>query len=55
LITGWHKQENFHGASFFDGHAVYRYFDTRYVDGPGWTTWPNKPWTGTRWEPYDDN
>jgi prepilin-type N-terminal cleavage/methylation domain-containing protein len=54
LIRGWHKQENMHSAGFLDGHADYRYFDSRYIDGPGWTTWPNHPWTGTVWEPYED-
>jgi prepilin-type N-terminal cleavage/methylation domain-containing protein len=54
VFRGWHGQENFHAAAFFDGHAEYRNFDTRYVDGPGWTTWPNRPWTG-EWEPYQDN
>ena len=46
---GWHQQENYHAAAFFDGHADYRYFDTRYIDGPGWTTWPNR----SEWEKYD--
>ena len=52
-VVGWHKQENYHAAGFYDGHAEYRYFDTRYIDGPGWTTWPNKPWL-SHWEPYED-
>jgi prepilin-type N-terminal cleavage/methylation domain-containing protein len=56
LVTGWHKQENMHAAAFYDGHAEYRYFDTRYVDGPGWTTWPNRPWGETyeNWTDYQD-
>ena len=53
MVTGWHKQENMHAASFLDGHAEYRYFDTRYIDGPGWTTWPNRPWSEF-WKPYED-
>ncbi len=54
IIKGWHRQENYHAAGFYDGHAIYRYFDTAYVDGPGWTTWPNRPWSGV-WEEYQDD
>ncbi len=54
LLRGWHKQDNMHVAGFFDGHASYQYFDTRYIDGPGWTTWPNRPWDGTIWDDYQD-
>jgi prepilin-type N-terminal cleavage/methylation domain-containing protein len=53
VITGWHKQKNYHGAGFLDGHASYQYFDTRFIDGPGWTTWPNHPWTFAPWDAYD--
>lgn len=50
-ITGWHRQESVHAAAFFDGHAEYRYFDTAYIDGPGWTTWPNREyWKGSTWD-----
>ncbi len=51
LLTGWHRQENNHAAGFLDGHAVYRYFDTTYVEGPGWTTWPSRPW-GNPWNQH---
>ena len=56
-VVGWHKQENYHEAVFYDGHAEYRHFDTRYVDGPGWTTWPNRSeWEKSDyWAPYVDN
>ena len=54
ILTGWHRQESYHAAGFYDGHAAYRYFDARYVDGPGWTTWPNRPWSGV-WEQYQDD
>jgi prepilin-type N-terminal cleavage/methylation domain-containing protein len=54
LYRGWHGQENYHAASFFDGHADYRRFDTRYVDGPGWTCWPNRPWLAY-WREWEDN
>lgn len=43
---GWHGQLNYHAASYLDGHADYRRRDTRYVEGPGWTTWPNRPYEG---------
>jgi prepilin-type N-terminal cleavage/methylation domain-containing protein len=54
VVIGWHRQENYHAAGFFDGHAQYRYFDTRYIDGSGWTTWPNRPW-GDPWHQYENN
>jgi prepilin-type N-terminal cleavage/methylation domain-containing protein len=44
-VRGWHKQENMHVGGFLDGHVSYRYFDTTYINGPGWTTWPNPPWS----------
>ena len=56
-LYGWHKQEDYHEAAFLDGHAKYGYFNTLYVDGPGWTTWPNKSeWEkSSYWRPYIDN
>jgi len=54
-LRGWHGQQDYHVAAFMDGHAEYRYFDTLAIDGTGWTTWPNRPWTGSRWEEYEDN
>lgn len=53
-VRGWHKTVNMFAVSFLDGSARYRNFDTRYVDGPGWTIWPNRPWTG-EWAAYNDN
>ncbi len=53
LINGWHKQENMHAGAFLDGHASYQYFDTTYINGPGWTTWPNPPWSEF-WQTYED-
>ena len=53
LLRGWHRQLNLHAAGFLDGSARYSYYDTRYVDGPGWTTWPKRPWT-YGWEEYND-
>ena len=53
-MMGWHKQENMHAASFLDGHAEYRQFDTRYIDGPGWSVWPNRPWSAY-WKEFENN
>lgn len=52
--VGWHGQLDYYEAAFLDGHAEYRRFDTSYVDGPGWTTWPNKPWPDP-WTQYEDD
>lgn len=52
-IMGWHKRQDYHVAGFMDGSARYRKFDARYVDGPGWTVWPNKPYEGG-WAIYND-
>ena len=52
---GWHGQQNKHAAAFLDGSARYQSFDTNYVDGPGWSVWPNRPWDGTNWEAYQNN
>ena len=46
---GWHGQQDYYSAAYFDGHAEYRRFDTSYIDGPGWTTWPNRD----EWEKYE--
>lgn len=51
---GWHGQLDYHAAGFLDGHAAYRRYDTTYVDGPGWTTWPNKPWPDP-WADFEDD
>jgi len=51
-INGWHKQKDMHVAGFLDGSSRYQRYDTRYIAGPGWTTWPSAPWGGS-WEPYD--
>ena len=53
-MVGWHKQENVHAASFLDGHAEHRQFDTRYIDGPGWSVWPNRPWSAY-WREFENN
>lgn len=53
VLRGWHKQVGRYTVAFRDGSARYMEIDTRYVNGPGWTTWPNHPWEGY-WEPYDE-
>lgn len=53
-LPGWHGQQDYHAAGFFDGHASYRRFDTRFISGPGWTTWPNPPWFGG-WAGFEGN
>ena len=39
---GWHHEFSKWAAAFADGSAKYRYFDTRFSIGPGWTTWQPK-------------
>ncbi len=51
-LVGWHGEHDVHVAGFLDGSARYQYFDTRYIDDAGWSIWPNRPWAGTVWEPY---
>lgn len=53
-VMGWHKKMNYHVAAFLDGHAAYRNFDTRYVEGPGWSVWPSHPWKSP-WDVYENN
>jgi type II secretory pathway pseudopilin PulG len=52
-LSGWHGEQDVHAAGFLDGSARYRHFNARYVDGPGWTLWPNRPWD-EYWAPYQD-
>lgn len=52
-LVGWHRQLDRHAALMLDGHATYQKFDTRFIDGPGWTTWPNRPWKD-KWAEYSD-
>lgn len=40
LYKGWHCKLSYYSMGFLDGHAEYRFLDTRYSDGPGYTTWP---------------
>ncbi len=52
-LRGWHRKMNYHAAVFLDGHAQYKRYDTRFVDGPGWTIWPGKPWIDD-WAEFND-
>ena len=52
-LTGWHRKQDEHVATFFDGSCRYQRFDTRYVFGKNWTIWPGQPWSG-RWDEYND-
>lgn len=39
---GWHFEFSKHVVAFLDGHAEYRFMDTRYPYGVGWTIWPKR-------------
>ena len=39
---GWHRQFSKHSAAFYDGHAEYRFFNTRLSVDDGWTLWEPK-------------
>jgi prepilin-type N-terminal cleavage/methylation domain-containing protein len=52
-FLGWHNQIDYHSALFLDAHAKYSKYDTRYVDGTGWTIWPARPWEDD-WAQYSD-
>jgi prepilin-type N-terminal cleavage/methylation domain-containing protein len=40
--VGWHRKLSMYTMGFYDGHAEYRVLDTRYSNGPGYNTWPQK-------------
>lgn len=40
LSEGWHKRFSRYSMAFLDGHAEYRFIDTRYSSGPNYDTWP---------------
>ncbi len=42
LGVGWHKKFSKYAMGFLDGHAEYRYIDTRFTDHTGATSWPEK-------------
>ncbi len=40
LGVGWHRKISKYSMGFLDGHADYRFIDTRYTDHSGATSWP---------------
>ncbi|MFH1419171.1 MAG: type II secretion system protein [Planctomycetota bacterium] len=40
LGTGWHRKISMYTLGFLDGHAEYRFIDTRFSRGPGYDGWP---------------
>lgn len=52
-LPGWHRQLDRHSAVFLDGSARHQTMNTKYVYGPEWTIWPNKPWEGL-WTNFND-
>jgi prepilin-type N-terminal cleavage/methylation domain-containing protein len=40
FLVGWHRKYSMYTIGFYDGHAEYRYYDTRYTRAPGIQTWP---------------
>ncbi len=40
LGMGWHRKFSKYSMGFLDGHAEYRFIDTRYTDHTSATTWP---------------
>lgn len=45
LGEGWHGKPSTYAMGMLDGHAEYRYIDTRFTRGEGWNIWaePNTP------------
>ncbi len=39
-VKGWHRKFSNHSILFLDGHSEYRFMDTRFPFGTGWTIWP---------------
>ena len=46
LQVGWHGKLSWYTMGFYDGHAEYRFLDTRYSNGPGYDIWPEQD---TQW------
>jgi len=40
LFIGWHRKLSRYSLGFFDGHAEYRFVDTRFIRGVGYNFWP---------------
>ncbi|MBU0718448.1 MAG: prepilin-type N-terminal cleavage/methylation domain-containing protein [Planctomycetota bacterium] len=46
LGMGWHGRHSTYSMAMWDGHAEYRFIDTRFTSDYGYNTWPepNTPW-----------
>ena len=42
LGVGWHRKFSTYGMGFLDGHAEYRFVDTRYTTDNVHDIWPSK-------------
>ena len=42
LGIGWHRKHSVYSMGFLDGHAEYRFIDTRFCRGVGYDTWPER-------------
>jgi len=51
LGLGWHRKLSFYDMGFYDGHAEYRFIDTRFSSGSGYNIWPQND---TGWPPPCD-
>jgi prepilin-type N-terminal cleavage/methylation domain-containing protein len=40
LGVGWHRKMSIYAMGFYDGHAEYRFIDTRFSSGSGYNTYP---------------
>jgi len=42
LGMGWHRRRSYYDMAFYDGHADYKFIDTRYTRGPNWNIRPGR-------------
>ncbi len=42
LGMGWHRKFSSYSMAFLDGHADFKFIDTRYTRGPGWNIRPGR-------------
>ena len=40
LGPGWHRKWSTYSLGYLDGHAEFRYVDTRFSDDTGFDIWP---------------
>jgi len=41
LGPGWHRKHSSYTIGYLDGHAEFRFIDTRFTDDSGFNTWPS--------------